>query len=116
MEAIYSICCGVDVHKKILVACLRRGKRHETRQFGTTTDELLGLSTWLMNEYRVSLVCTRTAELNRLQKMLEGGNIKLSGTISNILGMSGRRLLDGLLAGRKFTKEDIEEMFEDGTA
>ena len=45
--------------------------------------------------------------------MLEGGNIKLSGTISNILGMSGRRLLDGLLAGRKFTKEDIEEMFED---
>ena len=194
MEAIYSICCGVDVHKKMLVACLRRGKRHETRQFGTTTDELLGLSTWLMNEkceavamestasywkplynileesgmsvivanaqhiktvpgrktdvydaewiadllmhglitpsyipdkpqrelreflqYRVSLVCTRTAELNRLQKMLEGGNIKLSGTISNILGMSGRRLLDGLLAGRKFTKEDIEEMFEDGT-
>ena len=34
--------------------------------------------------YRKSLVGERTRELNRLQKMLEGANIKLSGTVSVI--------------------------------
>lgn len=36
--------------------------------------------------YRKSLVGERTRELNRLQKMLEGANIKLSGTVSDING------------------------------
>ncbi len=64
-------------------------------------------------KYRQSLVWNRAAELNRLQKMLEGGNIKLSGTVADILGKSSRVLLEGILSGRKFTQEDIEQMFED---
>jgi len=40
MEKVYERCCGVDVHKKMLVACLRVEKRNELRTFGTTTIEL----------------------------------------------------------------------------
>ena len=65
--------------------------------------------------YRQSLVSSRTAELNRLQKMLEGANIKLSGTVSNILGKSARVLLEGVLNGKKYSKDDIDHMFENGT-
>ena len=65
--------------------------------------------------YRQSLVSSRTAELNRLQKMLEGANIKLSGTVSNILGKSARVLLEGVLNGKKYSKDDIDLLFENGT-
>ena len=45
-------CCGLDVHKKLIVACLlvrgeRGGLRKEVRTFGTTTDEILRLGEWL---------------------------------------------------------------------
>jgi transposase len=53
MHVVYARCCGLDVHKKTVVACLRtpgdRGRRRSTtRTFGTTTGELLRLSDWLM--------------------------------------------------------------------
>lgn len=194
MEAIYKVCCGVDVHKKKIAACLLCGRKQKAREFGTSTDDLLEMLDWLLEagceavamestasywkplynvleasdikvivanaqhiknvpgrktdtsdaawiadllrhglirasfippkaqrelrehlRYRQSLVTTRTAELNRLQKMLEGGNIKLSGTVSNILGMSSRRLLEHIFSGKKLSRDDIEEMFEDGT-
>jgi len=51
MEVIYERCCGLDVHKKTVVACLRApgGSRRqsEVRTFGTTTDELETLAEWL---------------------------------------------------------------------
>ena len=50
--------------------------------------------------YRKSLVGERTRELNRLQKMLEGANIKLSGTVSDINGVMSplqRRMMKELL-------------------
>ena len=37
-------CCGIDVHKKLIVACLRKGKKHEIREFGATTRELLTMA------------------------------------------------------------------------
>ena len=43
--------------------------------------------------YRKSLVGERNRELNRLQKMLEGANIKISGTITDINGKSARNIL-----------------------
>ena len=52
--------------------------------------------------YRKSLVSERTRELNRLQKMLEGANIKLSGTVSDINCMSARNILEYLLTGEFF--------------
>jgi hypothetical protein len=51
MEAMPASCCGIDIHKESVVACLRlqEGRRGKTelRQFGTTTAELLRLHEWL---------------------------------------------------------------------
>ena len=50
--------------------------------------------------YRTSLVRERTAEVNRLQKTLEGANIKLGSVATDIMGKSGREMLEQLVAGR----------------
>ena len=47
MEKVYDKCCGVDVHKKLIVACLRQGRKQEVRKFGATTRELLEMAAWL---------------------------------------------------------------------
>lgn len=60
--------------------------------------------------YRKSLIKGQASELNRLQKILEGANIKLSGTISNINGVSGRNLLNVLISGEKFDLAKLTEM------
>ena len=165
MERVYDKCCGIDVHKKLIVACFIKGNKQEIRDFGATTRELLEMADWLKEggcemvamestasywkplyniletcelnamvvnarhmkavpgrktdvkdaewiadllqhglltasyipdkdqrelrelvRYRKSLVGERNRELNRLQKMLEGANIKLSGTITDIIG------------------------------
>lgn len=189
MDRVYERCCGIDVHKKIVVACFRCGRKQELREFGTTTKELLRLADWLtQNEcqmiamestasywkplynvfescelkamvvnarhmkavpgrktdtndaewiadllqhgllrssyipdksqrelrelvsYRKSLVGEKNRELNRLQKMLEGGNIKLSGTVSDINGKSARNILNMLVSGKEITHENLPEL------
>ncbi len=189
MEQLYGNCCGVDVHKKIIVACFKHGRKQEIREFGATTRELLELAEWLAEGgcekvamestgsywkplynvleaselsaivvnarhmkavpgrktdvsdaewiadllqhgllkasfipdkarrelrelvgYRKSLIKEQASELNRLQKILEGANIKLSGTISNINGVSGRNLLNALLSGEKIDLAKLTEM------
>ena len=35
MEVVYRCCCGIDVHKKVIVACLVNGGKQELREFGT---------------------------------------------------------------------------------
>lgn len=47
MDIIYDKCCGIDVHKKLIVACFRCGKKQDVRNFGATTRELLELADWL---------------------------------------------------------------------
>ena len=52
MDVIYERCCGLDVHKRTVVACVvisqASGRpRKETRSFGTMTDDLLALAEWL---------------------------------------------------------------------
>jgi len=192
MEKIYDTCCGIDVHKKLIVACLRKGNRQsEIREFGATTRELLELADWLKDNdcevvamestasywkplynilessdlnaivvnakhmkavpgrktdesdaewiakllqhglltasyipdkdqrelrelvhYRKSLVQERNRELNRLQKMLEGANIKLSGTIKDINGKSARNLLELILSGKRIDSAKYDELYE----
>lgn len=192
MEKVYDRCCGVDVHKKLIVACFKQGQKQEIREFGASTRELLELVQWLeeggceqvamestgsywkplynmlesaglgamvvnaqhmkavpgrktdasdaewiadllqhgllkasfipdkarrelreLVGYRKSLIKEQTAELNRLQKMLEGANIKLSGTVKNINGKSGRNFLETLLTGQKIDLAKIMEMRRD---
>jgi transposase len=54
MEVLYPRCCGLDVHRETVVACVRvqdhRRKRTEVRSFGTTTSALLELHRWLSEE------------------------------------------------------------------
>lgn len=189
MDRVYERCCGIDVHKKIVVACLRCGRKQDLREFGTTTKELLRLADWLIQNdcqmiamestasywkplynvfescelkamvvnarhmkavpgrktdtndaewiadllqhgllrssfipdrsqrelrelvsYRKSLVGEKNRELNRLQKMLEGGNIKLSGTVSDINGKSARNILNMLVSDKEITHENLPEL------
>jgi transposase len=53
-----------------------------------------------LTRYRTALVRERSAEQNRLQKTLEGANIKLSSVASDLLGRSARQMLVALCAGR----------------
>jgi transposase len=182
MDAIYERCCGLDIHKRTVVACLivpdsGRQSRKEIRTFGTMTDDLLALADWLAAQgvthvamestgvfwkplfnlledrfqlllvnardikqvpgrktdvkdcewiadllrhgllkasfvpdrpqrelrelvrYRTTLVRERSAEVNRLQKTLEGANIKLASVASDPLGLSGREMLNALIDG-----------------
>ena len=62
--------------------------------------------------YRKSLVQDRTRELNRLQKMLEGANIKLSGTITNINGKSARNIINAILSGTRIDSSKYDEMYD----
>ncbi len=49
MDVVYRICCGLDVHKQLIVACLRCADREpEVRTFRTETRQLLELSDWLL--------------------------------------------------------------------
>jgi transposase len=52
-----------------------------------------------LTRYRTTMREERVDEVNRLQKTLEGGGIKLASVVSSIMGMSGRAILAGLVAG-----------------
>ena len=58
MEVLYERCCGLDVHKKSVVACVMitsaNGRvKKSVRTFGTTTAEILDLCDWI-DEMQVS--------------------------------------------------------------
>lgn len=49
-------------------------------------------------QYRKSLIEERSRELNRLQKILEGANIKLASVVKDINSVSSRKLLEKIIA------------------
>lgn len=190
MEVMYKSCCGIDVHKNKLVACLKIGRKQEIKEFSGETEEIRRMADWLkenncekiamestasywkplvnifeMKElnytiinareyknlpgkktdvmdsewiadllqhgllrdsyipsraqrelreatrYRKSLVEERTRALNRLQKMLEGANIKITSILSNVLGVTSRNLIEFVLNNEEsITKEKASEL------
>jgi transposase len=52
-----------------------------------------------LTRYRTTLVHERADEVNRLQKVLEGANIKLASVATDLLGKSGRAMLEALVGG-----------------
>jgi transposase len=54
-----------------------------------------------LTRYRKTLVQQRAEEANRLQKALEGANLKLGDVASDVLGVSGRAMLEALLGGEQ---------------
>lgn len=182
METLYQHCCGLDVHKRTVVACVVTpgpdGRPMKAiRTFGTMTPALLALDAWLtqhgvthialestgvywkpvyavleghftlllvnaqhvkqvpgrktdakdcewladllrhgllrpsfvperaqqelrdLTRTRTKLVDERSAVVNRLQKVLEDANIKLGDVATNVMGVSGRAMLEALVAG-----------------
>jgi transposase len=57
-----------------------------------------------LTRYRADLVAARTAEKNRVEKLLEDAQIKLSVVVSDIFGVSGRDMLAALVAGERNPK------------
>lgn len=173
LQTIYKICCGIDVHKNKLVACLKKDNKQEIREYGAKPKEIKAMCKWLKEEqcemvamestasywkplynifeladinvivvnskdmknvpgkktdvkdsewiadllrhgllkasyipdreqrelreatrYRKSLTEERARELNRLQKMLEGANIKITSVLSDVQNQSCRNLID----------------------
>ena len=52
MEVVHQCCCGLDVHKDSVTACVvwaeeKGKKRREERSYGTFTGDLLRLADWL---------------------------------------------------------------------
>lgn len=54
-----------------------------------------------LTRYRVALVSDQSGEKNRVEKLLEDAQIKLSVVASDIFGVSGRAMLDALVAGER---------------
>ena len=55
----------------------------------------------MLTRYRKTQIQERQREANRLQKTLEDTGIKLGCVASDVLGVSGRAMLDALLAGTR---------------
>jgi len=61
-------------------------------------------------QYRRSLIQEQTRTINRIQKVLEGANIKLKSVISDVVGVSGRAILEALIAGASEPNEVLKEV------
>jgi transposase len=53
-----------------------------------------------LTRQRVQLLGEKSAAANRIQKVLEDANIKLASVASDVLGVSGRAILEALIAGQ----------------
>ena len=192
MEVMIEKCCGIDVHKSNLTACLLIGKgdgkaEKTIKTFSTMTSDLLALKDWLeaegcthvaiestgvywkpvfnilessltvilanardiksvpgrktdikdcewiadllrfglirasfippkpirelrdLTRYRTKLTQEMTSEKNRVQKVLEDANIKLSSVATDIFGTSGQQMINALLETNS-TPEEIAEL------
>lgn len=78
MKIFYERCCGLDVHKKTVVACLiaveSGGKASRTiRSYGTSTSDLLAMSDWLQSEQCVHIAMESTGVYWKpIYNLLEG--------------------------------------------
>ena len=65
MEVLYTRCCGLDVHKSTITACVRfqdgGGKsRKIVRRCGAMTEDLRAMASWLMQEGVMHVAMERT--------------------------------------------------------
>jgi transposase len=54
-----------------------------------------------LTRYRRSLIRDRTREMQRVEKLLEDAQIKLSSVVSDLFGVSGRAMLEALIVGQR---------------
>lgn len=63
-----------------------------------------------LTRYRVKLVQATTAEKNRIHKMLQDANIKLSSYMTDVFGVSGRLLLQKLMDGEVLEEAELRQL------
>jgi transposase len=97
MEAIVERCCGLDVHRDSVVACLMTGAadqkpRKEVRRWGTTRQDLEAMREWL-----VAAGCTHVAMESTgvywqpVYGVLEGHFVLVVGNAHHIKNVPGRK-------------------------
>jgi transposase len=97
MDVIYARCCGLDIHKKTMVACLissAQGQppQQEVRTFRTMTAELLLLADWLQAAGCTHVAMERTGVYWRpVYNLLEGLFTLLVVNAQHIKAVSGRK-------------------------
>ena len=67
-----------------------------------------------LTRFRKAQIEERARNLNRLQKMLEGANIKLGDFVSDIDGKSATQFLELVIGKPDFTAEDVKERMHGG--
>ncbi|MBP2243393.1 transposase, partial [Cytobacillus eiseniae] len=65
-----------------------------------------------LTRYRKKLIHTRTSERNRIHKILQDGNVKLTSVFSDIFGLSGSRILEAIINGEKIEIHDLRKMVD----
>ena len=96
MEVLHARCCGLDVHKESISACVlvgEGGKREkQMRRVGTTTAEILGLSDWL-RQMRVTHVAMESTGVywKPVWNLLEGNFELLLINAQHIKQVPGRK-------------------------
>lgn len=63
-----------------------------------------------LTRYRKKLVHDTTQEKNRIHKILQDANVKITTYLSDIFGVSGRSIIEALINGEKITGEKLEKM------
>ena len=92
MEVTYERCCGVDIHKQNVVACLIVPGHKEIRTFGTMTADLLRLADWL-TEQRVTHVAMESTGVywKPVWNLLEGSFALILANARHIKAVPGRK-------------------------
>lgn len=62
-----------------------------------------------LTRYRKKLVNNQTAEQNRIHKILQDANIKLTTVLSDIFGKTGRKILEAIINGEKIDEESLRK-------
>jgi transposase len=97
MQALYPCCCGLDIHKKFVVACVlttnAEGQVHkESRTFSTMTHDLLALLDWLQAVSCTHVAMESTSSYWRpVYNLLEGQFTLLVGNAYHMKTVPGRK-------------------------
>jgi transposase len=97
VDVVYARCCGLDIHKKLVVACLvTPGKggapAKEVRTFGTMTDDLLALGDWLAGAGCTHVAMESTSVYWKpIYNLLEGQFALLLVNAQHIKAVPGRK-------------------------
>jgi transposase len=97
MQVLHASCCGLDIHKRFVVACLLTtradgGVEKEVRTFGTMTQELLGLLDWLVAAGCPPVAMESTSSYWRpVYNLLEGHVEVLVANAYHIKAVPGRK-------------------------